>query len=112
MKADIYNGAHVLTAESDLIGAEAAALRAAAARFDAATDSSPTGWVVDLDRCRYMTSEGLEALLTLLRQCESQGRPLKLAGVGANCKEILHVTRLDRRFECCDNVASALKTLN
>ncbi len=112
MKVDIYNGAHVLTAEGNLIGAEVAALRAAAIKFEAPTDSTATGCVVDLDRCRYMTSEGLEALLSLLRQCESQGKPLKLAGVGANCKEILHVTRLDHRFECCGDVASALKTLN
>lgn len=112
MKVEHYNGAHVLTAEGDLIGAEAAALRAAAARFEAAADSSATSWIVDLDRCRSMSSEGIEALLAFLRQCESQGKPLKLAGVGANCKEILYVTRLDRRFECCDDVASALKTMN
>ena len=112
MKADLYNGAQVLTAEGDLIGAEAAAFRAAAARPNSSGDSSAACWVVDLDRCRYMSSEGLEALLVLLRQCESQGKALKLAGVGANCKAILHVTRLDRRFECCENVAAALKTIN
>ena len=112
MKTDRHNGAHVLTAEGDLIGAEAAALRAAAGKLEGAADSSAIAWVIDLDRCRYMTSEGLEALLVLLHQCEAQGKSLKLAGVGTNCKEILHVTRLDRRFECCDDVASALKTIN
>jgi anti-anti-sigma factor len=112
MKTDHHNGAHVLTAEGDLIGAEAAVFRAAAGKLEGSADSTVIGWVVDLDRCRYMTSEGLEALLALLRQCESQGKSLKLAGVGSNCKEILHMTRLDRRFECCQDVATALKTMN
>ena len=94
------------------MGAEAAALRAASARFGATADSPIIGCVVDLDGCRSMTSEGLEALLSLLRQCEALGKPLKLAGVGTNCKAILHVTRLDRRFECCSDVASALKSMN
>lgn len=109
MTTDQYNNVSVITVEGDLTGAEALAVRNAIDRRESA---SAQGCVIDLERCRFLSGEGLEALLSALRTCESRGANLKLAGLDENCRTVLTVTRLDHRFECCTDVAAALKLMS
>jgi anti-anti-sigma factor len=107
MTQDQYNGVSVITVSGDLVGPEATALREAAS-----VPSHARACVIDLEQCRFMASDGLESLLAALRSHEAAGSSLKLAGLDANCRTILQLTRLDHRFECCADVASALKLIS
>src|SRR4051794_29659005 len=109
MTSDQYNGVPVITAEGDLAGAEAAAVLGAVERRPPVESGK---CVIDLERCRFISGEGLGALVNALRCCESRGAALKLAGLDENCRIILQMTRLDHRFECCPDVAAAMKTLS
>jgi anti-anti-sigma factor len=114
MTRDQYNGVTVLTVEGDLVGTEAAAVRDAVgsrAQINTAVATTDQSCVVDLERCRFVGGEGLETLLTVRRSCESRGGSLKLAGLDSNVRTILRITRLDHRFECCPDVAAALKLM-
>ena len=108
MTSDQYNNISVITVEGDLTGPEAAAVRTAVERSPSAPNNR---FVIDLERCRFVSGEGLEALLTALHSCEARGADLKLAGLDDNCRTILQVTRLDHRFDCCGDVAAALKLM-
>jgi anti-anti-sigma factor len=104
MTFDHYNGVNVISVQGDLAGAEAVAVRHAIEH-----KSDGNACVIDLERCHFFASEGIETLLAALRGCEARGARLKLAGLDDNCRTILTVTRLDHRFECCNDLASALK---
>jgi len=108
MTCDHYNKVCVIGVEGDLTGAEALAVRNA---VEGRTSDS-SACVIDLERCRFFGGEGLETLLLALRHCDSRGARLKLAGLDDNCRTVLTVTRLDHRFECCNDLASALKEAN
>ena len=36
---------------------------------------------------------------------------VKLINVDGNCRKILEITRLEKKFECCADLPSALKTM-
>src|SRR5688500_16397665 len=105
---DEYSGAAVLSPGGDLAGAEADELRTAVAGGVEARKVA--GVVVDLSNARFIDSEGLEALLWTRRRCEDAlGRPVKLAGLDANCRKILERTRVAHRFECRADLGDALR---
>jgi len=106
MKSDEFSGVAVITVEGELTGNEAAAVRKAVERRDP-KDSGAC--VIDLERCPFLGSEGLETLLAALRACESRGANLKLAGLDENGRTVLQITRLAHRFECCRDVAAAVR---
>jgi anti-anti-sigma factor len=108
MTCDQYNNVCVIGVEGDLTGPEALAVRNAVERRPA--DS--TACVIDLERCHFFGGEGIETLLLALRHCDGGGARLKLAGLDHNCRTILTITRLDHRFECCNDLSSALKEAN
>jgi anti-anti-sigma factor len=101
---DEYNGVSVVTVKGDLGSPEATALR------EILVDRAKRpNVVIDLEASHFMASVGLEALLEALRLCEQRNGRLMLAGLDANCRKVLQITRLDHRFECHDDLASALK---
>jgi anti-anti-sigma factor len=67
--------------------------------------------VIDLEQTGFMSSEGLEALLEVRRQCISRHRDLKLARLDDNCRKILELTRLEHRFECHADLNAAMKVM-
>jgi anti-anti-sigma factor len=101
---DEYNGVSVVTVKGDLGSTEATALREVLA-----DRAKRPNVVIDLEACHFMASVGLEALLDALRLCEQRAGRLMLAGLDANCRKVLQITRLDHRFECHDDLTSALK---
>ena len=65
--------------------------------------------VVDMEKCGYLDSTGLEALLAARRHCDESGGRMSLANPDANCRKVLEITRLARYFEFHSTVAGALK---
>ena len=45
------------------------------------------------------------------RRCEDLFGQIKLANLDENCRKILEITRLEHRFECHGDLATALKTM-
>ena len=106
VQCDEYNGVSVIAVKGDLLAEQSSAIRDALA-----TRATRPNIVVDLEACRFLASIGLEALLEALQTCESRGGRLMLSGIDANCRKILELTRLEHRFECHAQLASALKSL-
>jgi anti-anti-sigma factor len=71
----------------------------------------PLQIVADMSACPYLDSQGLETLLSIKRRCEESTGKLMLAGVDANCRKILELTRLESRFERKDDLESAFKAM-
>ena len=67
--------------------------------------------VLDLAKCPFIDSEGLEALLGMKRRCEDMFGQIKLAGLDENVRTIFRITRLEPRFEAHADVSAAIKTL-
>jgi anti-anti-sigma factor len=109
LRCDEYNRVCVMGIDGDLSGDNVAALRTnAEERIDA---KQVADFVVDLEHCSFIDSEGLEALLWLKRRCEDLFGQIKLIGLDDNCRKILEITRLEPRFECQKDLAAALKMM-
>lgn len=107
IRSEEYNGVWVLSLGGDLAADEAAALRALFEERLAA--ALPMNAVVDMEKCAYLDSAALEALLFARRTCDSAGGRLSLANLDGNCRKVLELTRLARHFEFHSNLAGALK---
>jgi anti-sigma B factor antagonist len=68
-------------------------------------------FIIDFQKCAFADSDALEALLWIKRRCEDLFGRMKLVNLDENCKKILEITRLDHRFECQADLATALKTM-
>ena len=67
--------------------------------------------VVDLSRCPFINSEGLELFLWLKRRAEELFGRVKLAGCDDTLRKILEMTRLRSRFECVQDLESAVRQM-
>jgi len=70
-----------------------------------------TSFVVDLEKCTFVDSEGLAALLWLKRRSEDLFGQLKLVHPDESVRKILEITRLEHRFECHDEMPAALRMM-
>ena len=68
-------------------------------------------FVIDFQKCGFVDSDALEALLWMKRRAEDLFGRLKLVNLDDHCKKILEITRLDHRFECQADLPTALKTM-
>src|SRR5512144_2825353 len=109
VKCDEYNQVCVAAIDGDLAGENATALRKAAE--DRINQRQIIDFVLDLEKCPFMDSEGLETLLWLKRKCEDLFGQIKLVGLDENCRKILEITRLEPRFECQKDLAAAIKLM-
>ncbi len=109
VRCDEYDRVCVIGIDGDLNGENAACLRASA---DERIDRKQiVDFVVDLEHCPFIDSEGLESLLWLKRRCEDLFGQVKLIGLDENCRKILEITRLEPRFECQKDLAAAVKMM-
>jgi anti-anti-sigma factor len=109
IKADDYDKVCVLSVDGDFSGENA---RTAAKIVEAKNENQHiVEFVVDLSKCGFIDSEGLEALLAMKRRCEDMFGQVKLAKLDDNCRTILQMTRLEHRFELHGDLPSALKTM-
>ncbi len=109
IRCDDYDGVCVMSVTGEMTGEGAAAAKKNA--LECIEQRRISQFVIDLEKTAIIDSQGLEALLWIKRRCEDSDGQLKLAGMNLNLKKILEVTRLDHRFQCAPDVASALKTM-
>ncbi len=111
IRLDQRHGVGVVALEGDLRGSDAVRAFRDAVR-DAANAVETKTLVIDFSATRSIDSQGLEALLWS-RACLRRGTgAVRLAGLDANCRTILEMTRLDERFEAHTDVQAALKASN
>jgi anti-anti-sigma factor len=109
VRCDEYNNVCVMTVEGDLTADNAAIVRKEA---EQRMEQRQIGdFIVDLEHCGFIDSEGLETILWLKRKAEDLFGQAKLVSVDENCKKILEITRLEHRFECQHDLAAALKMM-
>ena len=109
IKIDHYNQVCVLQPAADLAGELCELARK---KVEEQIDTKQiVDFVIDLEKCGFIDSEGLETILWVKRKCEDLFGQIKLASLDENCKKILEITRLEHRFECCADLAAALKTM-
>ena len=104
-----YERVCVLVVAGDFVGDEAQPAHAIV--DEAIAKRQIVDFVVDFAACNFIDSAGLEVLLAIKRHCEELFGRVKLIHLDEHCRKILEVTRLEPRFECCRDLASALKTM-
>jgi anti-anti-sigma factor len=109
IKPEYYNQICCLLVNGDLAGGEVEALRKAAE--EAIEQKRLTSFVVDLEKCTFVDSEGLASLLWLKRRSEDLFGQLKLVHPDESVRKILEITRLEHRFECHDEMPAALRMM-
>jgi anti-sigma B factor antagonist len=109
IRCDEYNQICVASVEGDLSADQSEALRKAVETQTRGKQIAD--FVVDLEHCGFIDSEGLETLLWLKRRAEEMFGQVKLTGLSEDCRKILEITRLEPRFECPSDLTAALKTM-
>ncbi|HXE53729.1 MAG TPA: STAS domain-containing protein [Tepidisphaeraceae bacterium] len=107
LKFDDYAHACVISLTGDFVGADTAQVRAAV--DERLMSRRAVNFVIDFEPSHFISSEGLETLLAIRRQCEERRGQVKLAGLDESCRKILEITRLDRHFECHPDLQTAMK---
>lgn len=109
IRCEEYNQVSVVAVDGDLMGENAAAVRKTVE--DRIVSQHIASFVLDLEKCDYADSEGLETLLWVRQKCEELFGQCKLVGIPDNLRKILEITRLDHRFECQKDLTAALKMM-
>ncbi len=109
VSSEVYDGVAVVGVEGELADEQATGMRDAFAQL---VDSRKlSDYVIDLTACTGVASDGLEAMLWAKSRCEELYGRLKLAVSDPTLMKVLEMTRLRRRFECCDSLETALKLM-
>jgi anti-anti-sigma factor len=109
LKIEEYDSVCVIEVDGDFSAENATAVRTA---FDQRTENRRiVDFVLDMSKCPFIDSEGLETLLAMKRRCEDMFGQVKLAKVDDSCRTILQLTRLEPRFELHDDLHAAMKTM-
>jgi anti-anti-sigma factor len=66
--------------------------------------------VLDMQGIALIDSAGLELLLDCQEKCQRMGGALKLAGMGALCREVLKATGVGSRFETFRDSGGAVRS--
>jgi len=109
VKLEEYNHVCVMTPAGDFVAAEAEAARKSIEALSAR--KRVPGVVVDCEKVSFIDSEGLATLLWMKHKTDEVRGQFKIANLGDNCRKILQVTRLEHRFECHCDLATALRAM-
>jgi anti-anti-sigma factor len=109
VKCEEYSQVCVIEVDGDFMGENA--LLARKSIEEHLEERRVVDFVVDFAKSGFIDSEGLEGLLWMKRRCEDLFGQIKLVRLDENCRKILEITRLEHRFECHDDLATALKTM-
>ena len=105
--SDEYNGVCVLNIDGDLAGEGCAALRKL---VETTIDLKQiVSFAVDLAKCPFIDSEGLQTLLWLKGRSDDLFGMMKVVGPDEHCRTIFAMTRLDARLDIEDDLTAALK---
>ena len=109
LKCDQYNQVCVISLDGDFSGEQ---IQSARNSFEEKVDREHIiDFVVDFEKSEFMDSQGIELLLWMKRKCEDLFGQFKLVALDENLRKILEITRLEQRFECHNDLTSALKTM-
>ena len=109
VKCDEYSQVCVIEVDGDFAGENAIAARHC---FDDYLEQKQiTHFVMHLAKTTAIDSRGLETLLQLKRRCEDRVGQFKLAGLSPTLRTVLQITRLEHRFDCQEDLATAVKTM-
>lgn len=108
-KSQDYGHVCVISVEGNLIQAELDSCKKPFEQRVAAR--KVVDFIIDLGRCEFADSAGLESLLWMKRKAEDLGGQVKLIVSVDSLKTILHMTRLANRFEVHSDLAPALKNM-
>jgi anti-anti-sigma factor len=107
--SDEYNGVCVLSVNGELVGDEC---RQARRLVELTIDQKQiVNFAVDLERCPFMDSDGLETLLWIKGKCDEMFGMMKVVKPDESCRKIFEITRLDARFDVETDLANALKAM-
>jgi len=81
-----------------------------AAVLEARLDRGQPHIVLDLQGVAVIDSAGLELLLDVQEKCQRMGGALKLANLGAVCREVLKATGVGARFEIFRDSRGAVRS--
>ena len=81
-----------------------------AALLEARLDRGQPQIVLDLQSVAIIDSAGLELLLDVQEKCQRMGGALKLANLGALCREVLKATGVGSRFEIFRDSGGAVRS--
>jgi anti-anti-sigma factor len=109
VKCEEYGQICVMEVQGDFLADDAAIAKKALE--DHIESQRIVDFVVDFQKSSFVDSDGLEALLWMKHRCEDLFGKIKLVNLDASLKTILEITRLEHRFECRDDLATALKTM-
>lgn len=109
VKCEEYSQVCVMEVDGDFTAENAKAARKGLE--DRVEERRVVDFVVDFAKSGFIDSEGLETLLWMKRRCEDLFGQIKLTRLDENCRKILEITRLEHRFECHGDLATALKTM-
>lgn len=109
IKCDDYDHICVVSVAGDLAGETSAALRKAVE--DSIDQRQIVAFVLDFEGCTFVDSEGLSSLLWARKKVEELFGQIKLVNLDEHVRKIFEITRLDCRFECPADLATALKTM-
>jgi anti-sigma B factor antagonist len=109
VNCEVHNQICVLSVAGDFSGEACGHVRTTVE--DRIDNRQMIDFVVDLEKCEFIDSEGLEALLWIKRRAEELFGQFKLANVDETCRKILEITRLERRFDCPGDLAAAFKSM-
>lgn len=104
-----YNKVVVLSVKDDLVGEE---VEQFVSRSTRSIEESGHDLVIDCSHLTGLDSAALEALADLQNKCEESLGAVKLCCMDETCQKILNLTRLARRFECFDDLDSAVKSFS
>jgi anti-anti-sigma factor len=109
VKSEAFGGIALVTIEGTLADEACTDLRTGINRM--IDGKKLRDLVIDLSGCETLSSDGLESLLAARARCEEIYGRLKLAGLDDNLRDILRLTRLDHRFECCNDAETAMRLM-
>ena len=89
---------------------DAAGTRPLEAELKQRIAAGETRLIVDLQKTRYIGSNGLRVLLAALKQANKRGGTLKLCGLAARLQEIFGMAGFDHLFEIFETCAEAEKS--
>ena len=74
-------------------------------------DNHIRDFVLDMAAIEYVDSKGLETMLWLQEQVDERLGQVRLAQISDDLNKVLEMTRLASRFECHEDVTSAITSL-
>jgi anti-anti-sigma factor len=107
--SDDYNGVCVLSVATDLAGDQCATAKAIVEKT--IDDKQIVNFAIDLEKCPFIDSEGLETLLWIKTRCDELFGMMKLVKPDEHCRKIFEITRLDQRFDIEQDLTVALKAM-